>query len=242
MRQNLKGNAVFKHEFCVALLMVLSILSDRPQETESTFFSDFKTLEGWRDDSSTESPKSYKVDKEKGLLRISTRAETKDRVKVATKQKFSAGEYTWRVFVPEMGVGDQTCVAAFLYQDDKHEVDFEFGYGTKELRKKLGAKKDELVCYFTSQGFPVSSTQVLVKHENWYECSIRIAPAKEGNYSVEWFLNNVKMKALQTEFADETEFSVHCSVENLSFIGDHLPTQENYGIFDYFKFKPISEE
>jgi len=41
---------------------------------------------------------------------------------------------------------------------------------------------------------------------------------------------------LQTSFGDETAFTVHCSVENLLFIGDHIPTQENYAVFDYVEF------
>jgi len=234
---------MFRKEFVTIILVVLSTLSLPAQEAKPDFASDFTSLEGWRDDSAVGSPKSYKIDKEKsGSLRMSTRANAKDRVKVATKRKFSAGEYTWNVFVPEMGMGDQASVGAFLYQDDKHEIDFEIGYGTSELRNRLGANEDELVCYFTSQGFPASSSQALVKRNNWYQCTIRIAFAENDKFSVEWFLNHVKMKTLQTEFSEETKFTAHCSVENLAFMGDHLPTQENYAIFDSFKFTEIKRK
>ena len=27
-----------------------------------------------------------------------------------------------------------------------------------------------------------------------------------------------------------------CSVENLLFIGDHIPAQDNYGLFDYMEY------
>jgi hypothetical protein len=221
----------------ISLLLALGTLT-LVQETAPTFSSDFKSLALWEDDSTEGSPKSYKIiDKEKGLLRISTRAGTMDRVKIATRQKFSAGEYKWRVFVPNMGIGDQASIGAFLYQDDLHEIDFEIGYGTSKLRNSLGAKADELVCYLTSQGGPHSSTKVLLKSEKWYECSIKISFAKNDNYLIEWFLNDVKVKTLQTEFSEETEFKAVCSVENLSFLGDHLPTKDNYAIFDFFEFK-----
>jgi len=234
---------MFRHEFCIVILLVLFPLSLAAQESKPKFYSDFTSLKGWQDDSAAGSPKSYEIDKaEGGSLRIATRAKSKDRVKIATKQKFSAGEYTWVVFAPAMGVGDQASIGAFLYHDDQHEVDFEIGYGTNELRKKLGAKEDELVCYFTSQGFPASSSQSLVKRKNWYQCTIRMVHAKDDKLSIEWFLNNVKMKTLQTEFSDETKFTAHCSVENLHFMGDHLPTQENYAIFDSFKFTAIPKK
>ncbi len=234
---------VITHKFVIILLLGLCTLRPASQQLAPTFSSDFTSLTLWRDDSTTGSPKSYEIiDKEKGLLRMSTRAGTKDRVKVATTQKFSAGEYTWRVFVPEMGVGDQASIGAFLYQDDRHEIDFEIGYGTKELRNELGAKEDELVCYLTSQGFPHSSTQLLLKRKKWYECSIKLSYAENGKYLIEWFLNGVKVKTLQTDFSEETEFTVLCSVENLSFLGDHLPRRDNYAIFDYFEFREMSKE
>ena len=234
---------MINYKIFISLLLGVCALSPATQKSAPTFSSDFTSLALWRDDSTKGSPKSYEIiDKEKGLLRMSTRAGTKDRVKVATKQKFSAGKYTWRGFVPEMGVGDQASIGAFLYQDDLHEVDFEIGYGTKKLRKDLGAKEDQLVCYLTSQGFPHSTTQVLLEREKWHECSIKISHTKNDKYLVEWFLNSVKVKALQTDFSDETEFVAVCSVENLSFLGDHLPSRDNYAIFDYFEFREISKE
>lgn len=234
---------MFRKGFYAVILLVLSALSLSAQEIKPAFDSDFTSLQGWQDASATGSPKSYEIDKEDGgSLRISTRAETKDRVKVATTQKFSAGEYTWNIFVPEMGAGDQASIGAFLYQDDKHEVDFEIGYGTNEIRDKLGAKEDELVCYFSSQGFPASRSQILVKRKNWYQCTIKIAYAENDKFSIEWFLNNVKVKTLQTEYSDEIRFAVYCSVENLTFMGDHLPAQENYAIFDSFQFTEIRKK
>lgn len=227
---------MFQQIKCVSLLIVLAVFSRSAAEAEE-FCSDFTSLQGWEDDSASGSLKSYKiVDKKKGRLRISTRAESKDRVKVRTKDRFSAGEYHWCIFVPEMGMGDQASIGAFLFHDNKHELDFEIGYGTSKLRKKLGANKDELVCYLTSQGFPASSTQVLIKRNDWYDCRINLSATESGSYLVEWFVNNVKLKTLQTQFSDETNFTAHCSLENLTFLGDHSPTQENYAIFDYFKF------
>jgi hypothetical protein len=59
-----------------------------------------------------------------------------------------------------------------------------------------------------------------------------ITHGKDDNYLVTWFVNDRQVKKLQTRFGDEITFTVHCSVENLAFMGDHLPTQENYALFD----------
>ncbi len=60
-----------------------------------------------------------------GLLNIFTRANTWDRPKIKTIETFTNGKYSWRVFVPEMGVGDMASIGAFLYYNDSHELDFE---------------------------------------------------------------------------------------------------------------------
>ena len=195
----------------------------------------FNDLNAWQDDSQGSSPKSYEITD--GTLRMSTRAQTRDRVKVRTTDRFGAGKYTWRVYVPAMGPGDQASVGAFLYRDDQHEVDFEIGYGKATLRKELNASPTDLVCYSTSQGFPFSSSQVLVGSEAWHTISIEVDHGMDGNYEIKWVVNGKPVKQLQTAFGDEITFTVHCSVENLLFIGDHIPSQENHAIFDYVEFK-----
>jgi hypothetical protein len=38
-------------------------------------------------------------------------------------------------------------------------------------------------------------------------------------------------------------FAFFCSVENLTFMGDHIPKQENYGLFDWAQYtKPAPKE
>ncbi len=197
---------------------------------------EFNDLDEWQDDSQNNSPKSYVL--ANGKLRISTRKQTKDRVKIRTIRRYGTGEYTWRVYAPTMGKGDQASVGAFLYKDDTHEVDFEIGFGTASIRDELKAKNDDLVCYCTSQGFPESTSQVLVKKEAWYTLSIKITCSKNGNYLIKWFVNGEQAKQLQTDFGSEISFTIHCSVENLVFMGDHIPTQESYALFDYVEFRP----
>ena len=198
---------------------------------------EFNDLKAWQDDSQNNSPKRYAVTE--GRLRIAARKQTRDRVKIRTIRRFGVGRYTWRIFVPAMGKGDQASIGAFLYRDDKHEVDFEIGYGKAKLRDTLKAKDDDLVCYCTSQGFPYSSSQVLVKRDTWHTFSITIAPGKNNHYSITWWVDGKQTKQLQTSFGSEISFTVHCSVENLTFMGDHIPTQENYALFDYVDFLPV---
>ena len=197
---------------------------------------DFDSLDGWQDDSQGNSPRSYRI--EQGKLRMSTRAQTRDRVKVRTTQRFKAGTYTWRVYAPAMGQGDQASIGAFLYHDDKHEVDFEIGYGKADVRDSLKAGDNDLVCYCTSQGHPFASTPFLVAAEAWHTLSIELAHGEGGDYVITWRVDEKPLKQVQTSFGDDISFTVHCSVENLTFIGDHLPTQDNYAVFDSVEFLP----
>lgn len=199
-----------------------------------TFQSAFDDLAGWQDDSAKGSPQSYSLTK--GILRIFTRPQTRDRVKIRTHKRFGVGRYSWRVFVPAMGKNDQASIGAFLYRDDTHEVDFEIGYGKASLRENLKAQDTDLVCYCTSQGYPFSSHQILIKKEAWYVLSIDITNGKDGNYLIRWLINDKQVHLLQTDFGDEVTFTAHCSVENLLFIGDHIPKEENYALFDFFSF------
>jgi hypothetical protein len=197
---------------------------------------DFEDLNEWQDDSQNSSPQSYTLTN--GTLRIATRKQTWDRVKVRTTGRFGVGKYTWRVYVPAMGKGDQASIGAFLYKDDKHEVDFEIGYGKASVRDQLTATNRDLVCYCTSQGYPSSSSQFLVEREAWHTLSIEVGHGKNGDHLIKWFMDGKQVKQLQTSFGNEIVFTVHCSVENLKFIGDHIPAQENYALFDYVDFVP----
>ena len=200
---------------------------------------DFDDLTGWVDDSQNESPHSYAV--ENGVLRMTTRPDTRDRVKVRSTERFGPGRYTWRVYVPAMGQGDQASIGAFLYRDDKHEVDFEIGYGNAAVRKKVRARDDEMVCYCTSQGHPYSSSQFAVKSEQWYELAIELRDGAAG-LDIEWFIDGKPVKELRSKMAATTTFTIHNSVENLTFIGDHIPQQSNYGLFDWVEFRPMVAE
>jgi len=223
-------NLMIKACVCLACLATLTVQAQGVKEVRW----DFDDLTGWVDDSQNNSPRSYRI--EEGRLRMWTRARTRDRVKVRTVSRFSGGWYGWRVYVPRMGPGDQASIGAFLYRDDKHELDFEIGYGTAKLRQDLGATAEDLVCYCTSQGHPYSSTQVLVKAGQWYSLVIELVQGSDKPYLIRWLVNGSLVKELQTTIATDISFTIHCSVENLSFIGDHIPQQENHALFDYVSF------
>jgi len=226
----------------VFLLLLIPLLQANAQDNPEpdTFRFPFENLDGWKDDSSEGSPHSYSITD--GVLRISTRPETRDRVKISTINRFGAGRYNWRVYVPAMGAGDQASIGAFLYHDDKHEVDCGIGYGTAAVREKLNAQETDLVCYCTCQAYPYSSSQILIAHEAWYNLSMDITHGKKNNYLITWFVNDQQVKQLQTRFGDEITFTVHCSVENLIFMGDHIPTQENYALFNKVEVKSYNKK
>lgn len=195
---------------------------------------EFNDLEGWRDGSQNNSPRSYAV--ADGKLRIATRANTRDRVKVVRQERFHAGTFTWRVYTPPMGRGDQASIGAFLYSDDKREVDFEIGYGKAKVRKRLQAREDDLVCYCTTQGFPYSTDQFLLKAGAWHTLVIELVATDRGTYDLNWAIDGRVVKRVSSEIKNSVDVALLCSVENLTFIGDHIPRRENHALFDWVEY------
>ena len=172
---------------CKYLLLLAGVVVSAPTPrwyaSAENVHSGFDDLSQWRDDSSGGSPKSYAT--QDGVLRIDTRKASRDRVKVTHRRRdFGEGRYSWRVYVPPMGTGDQAGIGAFLYRDDKHEVDFEIGYGKAVLREGIGCGPGDLVCYCTSQGFPFSSSQLKIRAGRWYTLAIDLTAGKGGGYLV----------------------------------------------------------
>lgn len=205
--------------------------------TPPTFKGDFTSLKAWKTET-VEGTTAQIVQTDKAIT-ITTRPQTRDRIKIRTAQRFGYGTYTWKLFVPEMGVGDQASIGAFLYKDDKHEVDFEIGYGKRSVRTALKAKDDELVCYTTNQGHPYTSKHFTVKRNRAYTLTIRLMPAIRNTTFVVWEVDGKQVKSYHVDYACTPEmFYAYCSVENLTFLGDHIPTQANSARFTDFTFTP----
>jgi hypothetical protein len=202
---------------------------------------DFNDLTGWVDDSqNTGGPQNYAV--ADGKLRIHTRAGTWDRAKVRTELNlFRAGTTRWRIFVPAMGEGDQASIGAFLYHSDTRELDFEIGYGKAADRSAMHAGPDDLLMFTTSQADPFKSSKHLIKREQWHDLAIGLTLAGSGPdslYSAAWSVDGRTIEEMQMAFGPEIPFYIYCSVENLEFLGDHVPNQENYALFDYVEHSP----
>jgi hypothetical protein len=202
---------------------------------------DFNDLTGWVDDSqNTGGPQNYTI--ESGKLRIHTRAGTWDRAKVRTDlETFRAGVTRWRVYVPAMGAGDQASIGAFLYHSDTRELDFEIGYGRAADRAAMHAGPDDLLMFTTSQADPYKSSMHLVKREQWHDLAIELTlpdSGAGGRYQALWRVDGDKIEETQPAFGGETGFYIYCSVENLQFLGDHVPNQENYALFDFVEHSP----
>jgi hypothetical protein len=45
----------------------------------------------------------------------------------------------------------------------------------------------------------------------------------------------------QLSYGEDFPFRAFCSVENLDFIGDHLPAQDTYSLFDYVEYLPYND-
>jgi hypothetical protein len=202
---------------------------------------DFNDLDGWVDGSqNTGGPENYSI--VDGQLCIETRRETWDRAKVHTaEQIYAAGAYHWRVYIPAMGMGDQASIGAFIYHSDQHELDFEIGYGTTADRIATKARSDELVVYTTCQDNPHQYSTHLIKREQWHDLIIKLElPETAGvnTYQATWLIDDAVVDQAALTFGREILFYIFCSVENLTFLGDHIPHQQNYALFDYIEYTP----
>ena len=195
--------------------------------------SDFKN--NWINNS-WKSPATYKL--EDGKLKFSTRPNTSDRVKIRSKKTFTTGSYTWRILVPKFTLFEQVSVGAFLYHNDKEEFefDFEIGSGQKKDREKIGLKPDEAIVYCVSQFSPSNSSHFPVKMGEYANFRMELIDV-QGFYLVKWFINDELVKELQTNVKSTIEFRVHCSLENLFFMGDTPSKSENTVLFDAFTYQ-----
>jgi hypothetical protein len=56
-------------------------------------------------------------------------------------------------------------------------------------------------------------------------------------YVATWKINDSVKSTAQLNYGKNTKFAIYCSVENLNFIGDHIPENQNYALFDWLEFK-----
>ena len=161
-----------------------------------------------------------------------------DRFKVATDTKFGSGRYEWRVYVPVFGMNDRTSIGAFVYFDDRHELDFEISSGTSENRGKYGAGPDDMLCLISSQANPFIGETKAIKGNAWHVLVLDLKLV-DGKYYAEWLVDNERIHAQQLDYGEEeANFTSIISVENLMGMGDHAATEYNYAYFDYFEYVP----
>lgn len=161
-----------------------------------------------------------------------------DRFKVNIDKMYYSGRYEWRVFIPKLGMNDRTSVAGFIYNDDRHELDFEISSGRSEERAKYGASEDELLCLISSQANPFVGVTTVIKADTWHTIAIDMKLNEAGKYVGEWLVDDKPITSQTLEFGEEIAFRPIFSVENLMGMGDHAATQENYAIFDWFEYIP----
>ena len=203
-------------------------------------FTDKETFEKNWIDNSWKSPASYFLDNNQ--LKITTRSNSVDRVKIRSKRKFTTGIYTWRIFVPEFKLHEQVSIGAFLYHNQKEEFefDFEIGSGQKMDREKINLKNNEAIVFCVSQFSPSNSSHFAVNMNAYSEFKMELIDV-DGFYLVKWFINNQLVKTLQTKVKSTIKFRVHNSLENLHFMGDVKTSSENYVLFDSFSYENIPQ-
>lgn len=176
-----------------------------------------------------------------GYLYLKTRKGTQDRSKFrTTTRSYSLGRYTWRAEVPAFAAGDQVSLGAFLYRDDEHELDFEIGYGRDEARSGCGATASQMVACMTSQDHPHISNYIPID-PGWHEFTIELA-ASGDYYRAVWYIDGVQCQSQRLSYGKDIPFSLHCSLENLSFMGTHLPVQDYTVRFDWVECRTKKNE
>ena len=225
-----------KYTICLAVTLWLAgTVEACAQATGISREWGFDSMDGWVYAHQDENPDNQCAI-EDGMLRIYTRAGSRDRKKVRTADKiYTTGRYVWRTYISDLGVGDQSSIGSWIYGDDHHEIDFEVGYGTAEVRERLHAQDDEVVAYMTTQDNPYQSVQTLIR-KGWHVFEIDITSV-EGKYHVKWLIDGKVVSSVQQTFGSEVPFYIFCSVENLLFIGDKPAGQDNYGLFDYVRYE-----
>ena len=206
----------------------------------SAYVEDFENEENfkryWSDDSQNTKEIKYKL--ENNHIKLTTAKGTKERAKIKfNKTNLTFGTYEWRVYVPKMRLSENCSIGAFLYRDDKHELDFEIGSGNSKDRKEVAAKRNELLLFCTSQQSPYGSTIAKIKEENWCNLKLELSAGLKNYYLAEWYLNGDKVFELQLDYGRRFKFEALCSLENIHFIGDKPTSVENYTYFDSFKYK-----
>lgn len=171
------------------------------------------------------------------VVKIFTKAGTKERKKLKTKKQYGAGLYTWRAYISDLGTTERVSIGSWLWNSDKHELDFEVGSGTTKDRDALAAADDEVIAYITSQDNPALHQKVKIKKNAWHTFQIDLKLAG-GKYFATWLIDDVKCATQQLNYGQEYPFYIFCSTENLKFVGDSWPYKDNYGLWDYVTYTP----
>ena len=171
------------------------------------------------------------------VIKIYTEANTQQRKKLKSKKQYGAGLYTWRTYISDLGVTERVSIGSWLWNSDKHELDFEVGSGTAKERETLAAADDEVIAYITSQDNPFVQQKVKIKKNAWHTFKIDLQLVGD-KYFATWLIDEVKCAAQQLNYGQEHPFHIFCSTENLKFIGDNWPYQDHYGLWDYVSYTP----
>ena len=202
-------------------------------------FNDEKTFNYfWNNASQNTSNKKYHL--ENNTIKLSTKKGSKERVKIIfNKNNLTFGTYEWKVFVPKMKLKENCSIGAFLYADDRHELDFEIGSGNSSDRNKYKPKPNELLLFCSSQENPYSSFAFKLKDESWYSLKLKLTRGIKNDYLVKWYVNEKKIHELQLNYGKKIKFEALCSLENIHFIGDKPTSVDNYTYFDSFEYSSI---
>ena len=145
---------------------------------------DFDTLDGWVYEHQDQAP-APQCSLSDGNLYIYTRAYTRDRQKMHTAQQvFTCGRYSWRTYISPIATGEQTSIGSWIYCDEQHELDFEVGPGTADVRRKYGIGEGELAACMTSQANPFVSSYAAVR-TGWHVFTIELENV-QGRYLARW--------------------------------------------------------
>ncbi len=172
-------------------------------------------------------------------LKIYTKANSYQRNKGGSKNKYRSGLYTWRTYISDLGKNEQVSIGSWLYNDEEHGIVFEVCSGKQVDREELNLQADEVIVFMSSQDKPKMRKKNKIKKNAWHLFQIDLLLV-DGKYLATWLIDGKIYLQQQLEYGEEYPFLVACSTENLRFTGDIKARKNNYGLWDYISYTPYN--
>ncbi|MDR1737962.1 MAG: hypothetical protein LBR66_03980 [Candidatus Symbiothrix sp.] len=158
---------------------------------------------------------------------------------------YQTGAYTWRIYVPQLGVGEQFLALCNLGLTANEDLSYSIGifYGTEANRAAASPAPTEnqllLRCY---ADVPEMLQVKAIDGGQEYTLELNVTLVDECYY-VEWLLDGAVITAVQSNYTPEyTSFRMICGVmSNGGWQGSINCTQDYTAKWDYVQYAPQTQ-